>query len=86
MRDFVVYFVIGLLTDWMVTVETRAVIDRRPWRAAGYTLVLTVVSLAVLDRYIEGRSWLLIAGYAVGNAMGTWLGVENEKRPPLPPQ
>jgi uncharacterized membrane protein YhhN len=84
MRDFIIYFIIGLLTDWLVTIQTLTVVKRQPWRSAAYTLVLTVVSLAVLDRYIEGRSWLLIAGYAVGNAFGTFLGVVEKKKPPSP--
>jgi hypothetical protein len=73
---FLVYVGLGILMDFILTKYYQSISDGRAFRASGYAAVITAFSFYVIDKFVTtGNVWLL-AGYCLGNAAGTFIGMK----------
>ena len=76
----IVYFLAGILQDFLLTLNWRFVAKDKVWPASIYSFLTTVVSLLVLynilTRLDSERSLIAILVYAFGIGTGTFLGMK----------
>jgi uncharacterized protein YebE (UPF0316 family) len=79
MTILILYFLAGVLQDFLVTLNWRFIAEKRPALAAIFSFVATVVSFVVLydilTRLDAQRSIISIFVYAAGVGVGTLLGM-----------
>ena len=77
---FILYFLAGILEDFLFTLNLRYVTEKRVVHAVVASFFVTVVGLLVfydiLTRLDEQRSIVGIVMYALGIAVGTFLGMK----------
>ena len=80
MSYFILYFFAGILEDFLFTLNLRYVTEKRVVHAVIASFFVTVVGLLVfydiLTRLDEQRSMVGIVMYALGIAVGTFLGMK----------
>src|SRR3989344_4938099 len=80
MNYFILYFFAGILEDFLFTLNLRYVTEKRVVHAVIASFFVTVVGLLVfydiLTRLDEQRSIVGIVMYALGIAVGTFLGMK----------
>jgi hypothetical protein len=70
------FFVIGLAEDFIVSLYYRAISKKQAFRSAVISFVHTLVAIFVVASIIKGDSLLLLVCYAMGGFVGTYLGVK----------
>ena len=70
------FFVIGLAEDFIVSCYYRAIADKKALRSAGISFVHTLLAIFVVASIIKGDSIILLLFYAGGGFCGTYLGVK----------
>jgi hypothetical protein len=70
-----VYFVVGLVNDYIYARYMIAVADRKPFAAANWSLVFTLLWLVFALSIVE-KSVPLISSYLVGGYLGTYFAVK----------
>ena len=82
--DLAVYFLAGVLQDFLFTVNIRAIDDHKVFRAAATSFLTVFVGLIVLynilSRLNGERSIVAITVYCLGVALGTFLGMKYRSR------
>ena len=77
---FVLYFLIGVLEDFLITLNFRYVAKERAFPAAFFSFLSTIVSMAIvyhiLTLFDARRGALAITIYALGIAAGTFLAMK----------
>lgn len=76
----IVYFLAGIVQDFLLTLNWRFVAKDKVWSASIYSFLTTIVSLLVLynilTRMDSERSLIAIVIYALGIGTGTFLGMK----------
>jgi len=77
---FILYFIAGVVEDFLVTVDLRLIAEKRVIPATLVSFVATLIALFVLynilARLDAERSIIAIIIYAAGIATGTFLGMK----------
>ena len=88
LTEHLLFFVVGVVQDVIVTLYYQTITEKHPTHAAVLSGIITVVNLTVfygilsaLDQSVFSK----IAAYALGNAVGTYLIVLRDKRKGNPP-
>jgi hypothetical protein len=71
------FFVIGLAEDFIVSKFYLEIARKRAFRAGGISFILTIMTMFVVSNIIRGDSVVLLLCYAGGGWVGTWLGVKH---------
>jgi hypothetical protein len=71
-----VFFLLGAIEDFVVSLFYRAIADKKATRAGIISSVHTLLAVFVVASIIKGNSFLPLCAYALGGGMGTWLGVK----------
>lgn len=79
--SLIIYFVVGIVQDFLLTLNWRYVAKERPLQAVSYSFLTTVVSWLVFYNILTGlesseRSIIAIIIYSVGVATGTYLAMK----------
>jgi len=76
----IIYFLVGLMQDFVIALYTRLVNEGAALSSAVLSTLITVINLAViysiLIRFDSERSIFAIIAYALGNGVGTFIGVK----------
>ena len=76
----ILYFLAGVLQDFLLTLNWRSIAKERAFPAAFFSFIVTVVSMLVLYNIItqldKDRSMIAIVIYALGIGTGTILGMK----------
>ncbi len=79
--ELLLYYVVGVVQDFLLTLNWRYVAKDKVVPAAVFSFFVTVLSLLVLynilTRLDETRSILAIGVYSLGVATGTFLGMRS---------
>lgn len=79
MLTFLLYLGLGLLMDVALTKYYIAISARRVFPASILAGFITAFSIYVIDQFVTtGNVWLL-AGYCLGNSLGTWIGMKGNR-------
>ena len=77
---FVIYFFAGVVQDFLLTLNWRFVSKEAPFKASFFSFLTTVVSLTVFYDIVSNldpeQSLMAITIYALGIAVGTFLGTK----------
>jgi len=71
------YVILGICLDFLIVRYYNAVSDHMRFLAGVYGWAITLFTVYVLDALITGNNKLMMLAYAVGNGIGTYLGVGN---------
>jgi len=75
------YFMIGVVYDVVITLYYLAITDRRSAMAGFWLFVITVVQILILYELIPSKDFLpQLLSYAVGCGVGTYGTVKYNKR------
>lgn len=74
------YFVVGLVRDAMATMWYRAVSRSRALQAGGLGTGIEIFDICILAALIRSWSPELIASYALGTGLGTYIIVKLSKK------
>lgn len=81
----IIYFLAGVLQDFLLTLNWRFLIKERMIPAVLFSFIVTVVSMLVLYNIItqldKERSLIAIIVYSLGIATGTALGMKTKIGP-----
>jgi len=77
---FILYFMIALVMDVLITVQTKLVFTRQYMASGVLSFLICFIGWVVCDQYIQDRSWLLIIGYSSGTMLGTVIGMRIGKK------
>ncbi len=73
------YFLVGILQDFLVTMNMRCVAKDKTAAAVGTSFLMTMLSMVSLYNILTGldqqRSLVAIIVYAAGISVGTYLGM-----------
>jgi len=69
------YFLLGLVIDVLITLHTKSVILDRRLFAAILSSSITLVSMLIIQNIIVSNSLYLIISYALGTGFGTFIGM-----------
>lgn len=76
---FLIYFLVGVLQDFLLTSNWRAVAKEKTYLASALSFLTTVISMVVLYNILtkldSQRSILAIIVYALGIGTGTFLAM-----------
>ncbi len=76
----IVYFLVGLLQDFIIALYTRLINKGAAISSAVLSTLITIINLAViysiLARFDSEKSILAILAYALGNGVGTFIGTK----------
>ena len=75
----VIYFVVGLIRDWLATMFYRSV--SREWAGSASILsgVITLFDIMIVAAVIISGAWLNMAAYAIGTGVGTYIAMRNTR-------
>jgi hypothetical protein len=73
--SFLLYFVLGLVTDVLVVLYYRMVQSGNVIPAVVLSALITLVPLFVVERGISAKDRRLFVAYAIGAGLGTWAGM-----------
>ena len=76
--NIIVYFLVGVLQDFMIALYTRLVSTKQTIWASLLSFIITAINLAVIYTLLTGledKGWIAILAYAIGNAVGTGIGM-----------
>jgi hypothetical protein len=78
--DYIIYFVVGIVQDFFVTLNWRYVAKDKVAPALTFSFLTTVVNMIVLYNIINelnpNRSILVILVYSLGITFGTYLAMK----------
>lgn len=75
-----VYFLVGLFFDYVITLDTQAVINKKIFRTFFYSFLITVIGVSVIAEItLSTDRWLLVLSYALGAGTGSALAVHKSK-------
>lgn len=78
---FLLYFMIGLVYDVLITLYYLAITDRRSAMAGFWSFVITAVQIVILYEIIPSKDFLFqLISYAFGCGVGTFLTVKYNKQ------
>jgi hypothetical protein len=69
------FFLVGTVTDIMVVLYYRAISQHSILPSILLSFMLTIVPLFIAERGITKRQPMIFLSYALGAALGTWLGL-----------
>jgi hypothetical protein len=72
---FFVGFLLGLIREFLVIGYYRCIQGRRAWRGSALTLGISLLDLFVIARMAWDRDVALMAGYILGETLGTNLSI-----------
>lgn len=76
-----IYFIVGLVYDILITLYYLAISDRRSVMAGFWSFVITMVSIFVLYELIPSKDFVVqLLAYALGCGVGTYFTVKYNKR------
>lgn len=82
MTQLLLFFVAGVLQDFLVTLNWRYVTKEKVFLASLFSFFSTVVAMTVLYTILteldSSRSILAIVVYSLGIAIGTWLAMKTK--------
>ena len=70
------FFVVGVIEDWVVSRYYLAIGKKQAGRAAGISMFHTLLALFVVASIIKGDNLWMLLFYAAGGGLGTYLGVK----------
>lgn len=76
------YFGCGLLLDALITLHYRAISCGRVGLSCLLTFLITVISMAVFDHFIDNQSFMFILSYGLGAAVGAYIGMITKRIKP----
>jgi uncharacterized protein YebE (UPF0316 family) len=80
MTYLILYFLAGILQDFLVTLNWRYVTEKKPILATLFSFLATIVSLTVLynilTRLDVERGLIAILVYSAGVGLGTFFGMK----------
>jgi hypothetical protein len=71
-----VFFLLGAIEDFVVSLFYRAIADKKATRAGVISSVHTLLAVFVVASIIKGNSFLPLCAYALGGGFGTFAGVK----------
>jgi len=78
----IIYFFVGLLQDFLIALYYRLVTKNAGLSAGALSTLITIINLAViytiLVKFSSETSILAILAYALGNGVGTYIGVKSK--------
>lgn len=72
---FFVGFLLGLIREFLVIGYYRCIQGRRAWRGSALTLGISLLDLFIIAKLAWDRDWLTVAGYILGETVGTNLSI-----------
>lgn len=77
--DLLIYFVVGIIQDFLLTLNWRYVAKERPFPAVIFSFLTTIVSMVVfyniLTQLDSERSIMAMIVYSLGIGVGTYVGM-----------
>jgi xanthine/uracil/vitamin C permease (AzgA family) len=67
------YLILGIINDMLVTGYYLFVSKQKALAASLTTIILTLLSLFVIEKVIVNTNWSLAIGYAIGTAIGCFV-------------
>jgi len=77
--EFLAGLLVGFANDLLLVQYYLALMDLREWQASAYALIITLFTVGILGGIVITKSFFMLAGYAVGTAVGTYVGVKGKK-------
>jgi len=75
------YFIVGVVGDILITLYYLAITDRRAAMAAFWSFIITMVQVFVLYKLVLSEEFILgLSAYAVGAAVGTYYTIKYNKQ------
>lgn len=78
--NYFIYFIVGIIQDFLLTLNWRYVAKERPLEAVTFSFLTTAVSMLVfyniLTQLDSERSVVAMLIYAVGVGAGTYIGMK----------
>ena len=78
----IIYFLVGLIQDFLIAFYYRLVTKGAGFPAGFLSFLITIINLAViytiLEKFNLETSFLAIFAYAIGNGVGTYIGVKSK--------
>jgi hypothetical protein len=80
---FLLYLGLGIVIDFLITIQYRAVSEKRVWLATLMSFAITLIGTLLIQEIVVSKSIGLILSYALGTGIGTFIGmvVKRCKRP-----
>jgi hypothetical protein len=69
------YVAFGIVSDFMITKYYVAVYRRRRLMGAVLGTLITLLTIYIFDQIITSNKFYLMLAWAVGNGVGTYLGI-----------
>jgi len=80
--QFIIYFIAGVIQDFLLTLNWRYMAKDRIWGASLFSFLTTIISFIVLYNILtkldQERSLIAIVIYSLGIATGTFLGMKTK--------
>lgn len=73
---FVTYMALGLALDYLLTKYYISISLRYRYRASILSTIITLLTVFLIASVIKSNSVVPLLGYALGNGIGTFLGVK----------
>jgi hypothetical protein len=74
------YFILGFILDVVITLQQRAVIMGARLSAASLSMVITAISIFLLQSLIKSDDIILTFAYIFGTGLGTLIGMFGRQR------
>jgi len=78
LMQFVIYMALGLALDYLLTKYYISISLRYRYRASILSMIITLLTVFVIASVIKMNSVVPLLGYALGNGVGTFLGVRTK--------
>jgi len=69
------YVAMGIAADFLITRYYVAVYTKQRLAASALAAAITLLTIYVFDQIITSNSMLLMAAWALGNSIGTYIGI-----------
>lgn len=80
--NLLIYFIVGIIQDFLLTLNWRFVAKERPFPAVTFSFLTTLVSWLVFYNILTGldseKSVIAIIIYSIGVATGTFLAMKTK--------
>lgn len=70
------YFGLGFVLDFLITMYTRFILQRRATWASLSGMLVTALNLWVIAEIVVSKNFILIIAFIVGQGCGTYLAVK----------
>lgn len=79
--EFITYFLVGVLLDVLGTIDTQCIIDKKPFKSAIISFMITMVWVFILSSIIVSSDKVIATiSYALGGAVGSYFTVKRNRK------